>query len=223
MTRIRIVSLVVLAACASSPSSAPEDAPMPAPATEASFKHDSAAGVWRYELKPGDVLRINVWRRPEFTGEFLVGPNGVLEHPLYQNVPVSNLPPDSVRMNVQAFLSRYETTPQFYVEPLFRILVGGEVHAPGLLNVPQSTTIPQAIALAGGPAQDAQMSNVILLRGHKQTSFDLTELGLVLDTLHVRSGDAIVVGQKINFLRNYAGPIASLVTMFIAIGYYTRR
>ena len=125
---------------------------MPAPATEASFKHDSAAGVWRYELKPGDVLRVTVWRRPEFTGEFLVGPNGVLEHPLYQNVPVSNLPPDSVRANVQAFLSRYETTPQFYVEPLFRILVGGQVHAPGLINVPQSTTIPQAVALAGGPA-----------------------------------------------------------------------
>ena len=184
---------------------------------------DSQNAEWREELRPGDVLRIVVWRRVEFSGEFIVGPNGTLLHPLYQDVPVVNLPPAQVRANVGTFLAKYETNPQFIVEPLFRVLVGGEVRLGALYNVPQTTTLPQAIAVAGGPAQEADMSNVKLLRGHKLTVYDLTALGLVLDTLHVHSGDQIIVGKKFNFLRDYAGPIASLVTMFIAIGYYTRR
>jgi polysaccharide export outer membrane protein len=221
MTRFAPIALLVLAACASSPSSAPENAPMrPAPKV---MPPDSAAGAWRDELHPGDVLKIVVWRRPEFSGEFLVGPNGILLHPLYQDVQVVNLPPDTVRAHVAAFLSKYETNPQFFIEPLYRVLIGGEVRGPGLLSVPQSTTIPQAIAVASGPTPDADMTDVKLLRGRKVTVYDLTNLGLVLDTLHVQSGDQIVVGKKFNFLRDYAGPIAALVTMFISIGYFTRR
>ncbi len=195
--------------------------PPPTPATIA--KQDSLAGQWLDELKPGDVLRVVVWRRPEYSGDILVGPNGVLMHPLYQTVRVVDLPPDSVRANVGAFLSKYEMNPQFFVEPLFRVLVTGEVRTGGLLSVPQTTTLPQAVALAGGPTIDADITNVKLLRGHIVTVFDLANLGLVLDTLHVQSGDQVVVGKKFNFLRDYAGPIASLVTMFISIGYFTRR
>ena len=196
---------------------------MPPPTPVATFQKDSVAGQWVDELRPGDVLRIVVWRRSEFSGDILVGPNGVLLHPLYQTVHVVNLPPDSVRANIATFLEKYDTSPQFFIEPLFRVLVGGEVRAGGLLSVPQTTTLPQAIALGGGPTQDADMTNVKLLRGHVLTVYDLTNLGLVLDTLHVQSGDQIVVGKKFNFLRDYAGPIAALVTMFISIGYFTRR
>jgi len=180
------------------------------------------AGTWLGELHPGDVLRIVVWRRPEFSGEIPVGPNGVLLHPLYQSVPVVNVPPDTVRARIGAFLSKYETNPQFFIEPMYRVLVGGEVRGGGLFNVPQTTTIPQAIAFAGGQTQDADMTNVQLLRGHKVSTFDLTQLGLVLDTLHVESGDHVVVGKKFNFLRDYAGPLASLVGMLISIAYFSK-
>ena len=196
---------------------------MPAPARAPLTKPDTAAGAWLGELHAGDVLRIVVWRRPEFSGEIAVGPNGVLLHPLYQQVSVVNVPPDTVRARIGTFLSKYETNPLFFVEPMYRVLVGGQVRAAGLFNVPQTTTIPQAIAVAGGAGPDADMTNVQLLRGHKVTTFDLTQLGLVLDTLHVESGDQVVVGKKFNFLRDYAGPIASLVGMFISIAYFTRR
>ena len=184
---------------------------------------DTLALGWVEELHPGDVLRIVVWRRPEFSGEIQVGPNGLLLHPLYQEVAVVNVPPAVVHERIAAFLSKYETNPQFFIEPMFRVLVGGQVRAAGLISLPQTTTIPQAIAVAGGPAPDADMSDVQLLRGHQVRTFDLTNLGLVLDTLHVQSGDQIVVGRKINFLRDYAGPLASLVGMFISIAYFTRR
>ena len=103
------------------------------------------------------------------------------------------------------------------------MLVGGEVHTPGLFNVPQTTTLAQVIAYGGGPTVDANISDVKLVRGHNVTVYVLTQVGLTLDTLHVRSGDQVLVTRKLYLLRDYAGPIASLVTMFIAIGYYTRR
>ena len=213
---------MLLAACASSPASSPESEPIRA-APVAQAVADSQNASWRYQLSPGDVLKIDVWRSQELSGEFVVGPNGRLLQPLYQQVDVVGLPPDTVKAHVQTFLSRFQTNPQFIVEPLYRVLVGGEVHNPTLYNVPQTTTISQAIAIGGGPTVDADMTNVKLVRGHQITVYDLTSVGLALDTLHVRSGDQVIVGRKLYFLRDYAGPIASLVTMFIAIGYYTRR
>jgi len=222
MHRFAPALVIVLAACASSPASAPETEPMrTAPVARAVA--DSQNAAWRYELSPGDVLKVDVWRNQELSGEFIVGPNGKLLQPLYQQLDVVALPPDTVRAHVAAFLAKFQSNPQFIVEPLYRVLVGGEVHAPGLFNVPQTTTISQAIAIGGGPTVDADVTDVKLVRGHKVTVYDMTNVGLALDTLHVQSGDQVIVGRKIDFLRNYAAPIASLVTMFIAIGYYTRR
>jgi len=43
-------------------------------------------------LRPGDVLRITVWRHPEMSGEFVVAPDSTLVHPLYQVVKVAGAP-----------------------------------------------------------------------------------------------------------------------------------
>lgn len=222
MKRFAPFVVLALAACASSPSSAPESEPLkPAPVRR--VVADSQNADWREELEPGDVLRVMVWRNQELSGDFIVGPNGALLQPLYQEVPVVHLPPAQVRANVAVFLAQYQTNPQFIVQPLYRVLVSGEVKQGGLINVPQTTTISQAVGLGGGPNTDADLTDVRLIRGHKVMNYDLTSVGLTLDTLYVRSGDQVIVTHKYNFLRDYAAPIASLVTMFIAIGYYTRR
>ena len=33
-------------------------------------------------LRPGDALRITVWRQPEFSGDFVVNPDSTVAHPL---------------------------------------------------------------------------------------------------------------------------------------------
>ena len=40
-------------------------------------------------LRPGDMLRITVWRHPEMSGDFAVAPDSTLVHPLYQAVRVA--------------------------------------------------------------------------------------------------------------------------------------
>ena len=34
-------------------------------------------------LRPGDALRITVWRQPEFSGDFVVNPDSTIGHPLH--------------------------------------------------------------------------------------------------------------------------------------------
>src|SRR5436853_3239668 len=43
-------------------------------------------------LRPGDVLRINVWRHPELSGDFVVAPDSTLVDPVYQVVKVAGYP-----------------------------------------------------------------------------------------------------------------------------------
>src|SRR5215813_4994322 len=115
MPRLGPALVFVLSACASSPASSPETEPLHAAAPVTRAVADSQNSTWRYELGPGDVLKIEVWRSTELTGEFIVGPNGKLLQPLYQQVDVVALPPDTVRAHVGAFLMKFQSNPQFIV------------------------------------------------------------------------------------------------------------
>src|SRR5215210_2620316 len=36
-------------------------------------------------LSPGDSVRIVVWRKPEFSGDFVIAPDGSVSHPLFRD------------------------------------------------------------------------------------------------------------------------------------------
>src|SRR5687768_7681649 len=107
-------------------------------------------------VRPGDAVRITVWRKPEMSGEFAVAPDGGLRHPLYRGVNIGGLPVASAEARVRTFLATLDEAPQFVFEPLFRILVAGEVRDPGMLLLDQGTLVVQAVATAGGPTDRAR-------------------------------------------------------------------
>ena len=167
-------------------------------------------------LSAGDFVRITVWRKPELTGEFLVGGDGTVRHPLYQAVRVAGVPIPEVEQRLRSFLSKYETDPQVVIEPLFRVVVGGEVRAPNLLSLSPETTISQAIGLAGGVGERGKLNSVRLVRGRRQYNLDLTSTDERIAGLRVRSGDQILVGRKGNALQTL-GPLASFAAAIAAI------
>ena len=78
------------------------------------------------------------------------------------------------------------------------VKVVGEVISPGEIAIPPDSSISSAVAIAGGPTTDAQLSNVSLLRldetGQIQEStFDLSNL---VESYQVEEGDVIVVGKR---------------------------
>src|SRR6266853_2012781 len=72
-------------------------------------------------LSVGDSLRISVWRSPELSGDFVIGPDGTITHPLYRTVKVAGLPMSTIEANLGRFLSTYQSNPQFVIEPLVRV------------------------------------------------------------------------------------------------------
>src|SRR2546426_4639272 len=102
-------------------------------------------------LRPGDVLRVNVWRHPELSGDFVVAPDSTLVDPVYQVVKVAGVPRPVVRERLRGVLSSYEQGVPFVLQPVFPVTVAGEGRQPDLYRLPAGATFAQAIAQAGGP------------------------------------------------------------------------
>src|SRR6266571_3340469 len=59
-------------------------------------------------LGPGDALRVDVWRHPELSGEFVVAPDSALQHPVYQVVKVAGVPLAVVKQRLDSVLARLD-------------------------------------------------------------------------------------------------------------------
>ena len=162
-------------------------------------------------LSPGDIIRITVWRKPEMSGEFTIAPDGSIAHPLYQEVHVSGLPLDSAIARVRAFLARDEANPAFILAPMLRVAVGGEVRQPNLYSLPPTTTIAQAVALAGGPTERGRLDRVRVSRAGGVITLDLAQPSATVARLPIRSGDQILVLRRRDFVRDIVAPASSII------------
>lgn len=173
-------------------------------------------------LEPGDIIRISVWRKPEFSGEFTVDPSGAPRHPLYKNVKVTDMPIAEAERRLVKYLTDFEQNPQVVIEPLFRVTVGGEVTVPNLYTLARETTILQAIALAGGPTDRGRLSRVRIIRGNAAIETDLTSPNAEWAQRRILSGDQIIVTRKRNFLTEVITPFAAVVGAAAALVNITR-
>src|SRR6476661_3171203 len=174
-------------------------------------------------LTPGDSIRIMVWRKPEFSGDYVVAPDGTITHPLFRTVKVAGLPFAKAEANLRTFLSQIEDNPQFVMEPLIRIAVSGEVTRPLVYAGRPETTIGEAIARAGGPTKDAASNRVRVIRmtpGGQQTQFtiDLQDSKGSQGTTPLRSGDQIVVDRRKSFFRDILLPTIGVIGSIASLG-----
>jgi len=168
-------------------------------------------------LHPGDAVRITVWRKAELSGEFAVAGDGSLIHPLYRAVVVARLPLPAVEARLRAFLEGYELNPQFVVEPLFHVTVGGEVVRPSLYLVPPQATIAEALALAGGANERGRRDRVRLLRDAANVTVDLTRPPAGLAQPSIRPGDQIFVERRPTVFRDVVVPFIGITGSIAAI------
>lgn len=168
-------------------------------------------------LNPGDKIQITVFRMPELSGDFVIAADGTINHPLYHSVIVTGVPLTEAEDRVRSVLVRLQTNPQFVIQPLFRVAVGGEVRLPNLYNLSPETTIAQAVAQAGGVTEQGRLDQVRLLRGGGETVLDLTQPGTVTSAMHVHSGDQILVERRSSNFRDYVIPLGSVVAGVAAL------
>lgn len=162
-------------------------------------------------LNPGDHVQIAVFRNPELSGDFTVGTDGTITHPLYHAVRVVGVPLPMVEERVRAVLARLDANPQFVVQPLLRVAVGGEVVRPNLFTLPPETSVAQAVAQAGGVTEQGRLDRVRLVRGGQVTELDFTRPGNGQLQMPIRSGDQIVVDRRGSTFRDVIAPLGSII------------
>ena len=171
-------------------------------------------------LARGDALRIAVWNRPELSGEFEILINGRLAHPLLQNLRVVGRTFSEVEADVFEYLSRFQNNPQALVTPLVRISVGGGVGQPGIVSIDPRAQLLELIGLAGGPASNAELDQVQLVRRGQVDRVSLwgPQVGMqTLVNLDVRSGDQVIVPVRRSPWRDYIYPSVVVLGSLLGI------
>ena len=171
-------------------------------------------------LKPGDVLRLTVWQRPELSGDFTIAGDGTIAHPVYHALHVAGVPIAEVQGDVHDFLKTYVVEPQVAVQPLLHVGVSGEVRLPSVVLVAPNTSLAQVVAMTGGPTDRGAMERVRLIRDNREIVIDLSGAARRGAPVDVRSGDQVWVDRQTSVLRDHIAPLASVAAALAAATYY---
>lgn len=123
-----------------------------------------------YRINPGDELEIYVWGEERLQRSVKVLPDGTFSFPLVGQVDALNKLPSDIEAAVTLGLrSQYrEAVPQVTVSvraPIgLQFSVAGKVKAAGTFTAGRYVNILEALVLAGGPADFADVGNVAILR-----------------------------------------------------------
>lgn len=123
-------------------------------------------------------------------------------------------------------LTRYIKHPEVQSTSLVRVAVMGAVNKPGYYQVPADIAMADAIMMAGGPTQNADVSKTQLKRG-KEVLYSSALLGqevakgATLDQLNIRPGDQIEIGERHktswSTIASLVGITAGLVSIFFVL------
>jgi polysaccharide export outer membrane protein len=147
--------------------------PAPAPAAtavRAAAPATQAPVATPYRINPGDELEIYVWGEERLQRTVRVLPDGTLAFPLVGQVVVQGMLPHDLETTISERLrDQYRgQVPQVTVSVkspsgmVFSVM--GKVRSPGTFTPGRYTTVLEALSLAGGPAEFANLDSVVLLR-----------------------------------------------------------
>ncbi len=190
-------------------------APRTGVAQEAAPASPAAAERLPAGVRPGDVVRVWIWREADLTGEFAVDARGRVVLPLLGERTVAGASSEQLADLLRNDFRRYLTNPSIQVTVLRRLTVSGQVARPGLYPVDATVTVGDAIALAGGLTPTANASRIRLIRDGRVLT-TAVEPSLVLERSEVQSGDAIHVPERSWLSRNAPGVALGMLSAVAA-------
>ena len=167
-------------------------------------------------LKPGDLIKLWVWREEDLTGDFPVPESGVVVFPKIGPVKVTGIPKAMLRDSLVRSLETYLRNPSINVGFLHRITVQGHVRKPGIYHVDETHSLSDVLALAEGADQYGKPDEVRLIRGSTTIVGGLTR-GTRIASLPLESGDQLYVPQR-SWLERNTGLVAALVSGVVSVG-----
>ncbi len=159
-----------------------------------------------YTLGPDDVVEVSVQGHPEFSGKFVVSPEGMIQYQYIGDVKVEGLTKEELKQKIVGLLSEYIHQPQVMVRIIeFRskyVYVMGEVSRPGKYPMKGAgMSVRDAIITAGMTTPSAGMRGTRLIRPTKDgkvyvKKIDLCKIlyeGILDQNYMLKPGDIIYV------------------------------
>jgi polysaccharide export outer membrane protein len=128
----------------------------------------SAATAADYRLGPGDKLRVEVYKDPQLSQSLQIRPDGKVTLPFIGDLVAADLTPIQLRDRIATSLKEYVQNPVVTVIVVeanpATVYVMGEVNQPGAIPMRGPMTVLQALAMAGGFREFANLKNIRILR-----------------------------------------------------------
>ncbi len=182
----------VIVACALTQGALGQDSPLPG----------DARGD--YQIQPGDLLEISVWREEYLEREVVVQPDGKISFPLVGILIAAGTTVEAVQALVAQRLAQYIPDPVVTVSIKEingnRVYVLGQVRKPGQFIMNPTIDVIQALALAGGTTAFAELNDIKILRreGNSQKLIEFRYADMargrnLAQNIILQSGDVIIV------------------------------
>lgn len=161
-------------------------------------------------LRPGDRVRLKVWREPDLSGDFDVHEDGIVVFPKVGRLDVQQISTDSLKSLLLTRFAVSLRSPSVEVTVLRRVNVLGSVRNPGLYYLDPTTTVADALALAGGVSPEGQQDRFELLRDGKRLPVELSSDSRLADS-PLQPGDQLRIPQR-SWLSRNTGLVAATLT-----------
>ena len=164
-----------------------------------------------YQIGPGDILKIYVWRNPDISVTVPVRPDGYISTPLVENIKAINKTPAELARAIEKRLARYIRDPvvtvivtKFVGTYNKQIRVIGEAAKPQALPYRENMTLLDVMIAVGGLTDFAAGNSAKLIRKVNGKTVeipvrlkDLLQDGDISANRRVLPGDIILIPQSI--------------------------
>lgn len=147
----------------------------------------ATTGAWAqsgYQIRPGDVLAVEVVQDPSLNREVLVLPDGTITFPFAGTLPASRRTAGQLaQLITQGIASNFAVEPDVFVtvsqvaeipelpedHNMIDIYYLGEFNEPGMVQLPRGSTLLQAMSMGGGFTNFAAERRIQLRRTNRHT------------------------------------------------------
>ena len=158
-----------------------------------------------YQVQPGDVLEVNVWKEEGLLQEVLVRPDGGLSFPLVGDFKAQGKTIEEIQQIISERLGKYIADPVVTISAKQllgnKIYVIGKVNQPGEFVLNSYVDVMQALSMAKGMTPFSAVNDIVILRRDEngvqkaiEFRYGDVEDGDDLDqNILLQSGDVVVV------------------------------
>jgi len=168
----------------------------------------------------------------QFINGYVVDPNGAITLPVIGNVPVAGKTAIEAQGIIQEKATAYLKDASVQVKVLsFKVTLLGELRSPGVYyNYSSNMTVLEAIGMAGGVTENAQLSQLLVVRrtptGSKSFRIDLSEKKLLgSEAYFLQPNDVVYVNaDKLKNIRlttpTYSFVLSAVTTLMVLLQYF---